>query len=95
MAKVKLGSREFYNVDREEIDARACGVTDADCATLAARMKSGEIRRLKILVLVRFLSVLFPFSSIFRIAISDIESFYRATIASAPTAPGRSLTRCK
>jgi hypothetical protein len=94
MAKVKLGSQEF-DVDSEVIDARGCGVTDADCAALAARMKSGEIRRLKILNLVRFLSVLFPFSSIFRIATSDIESFYRAAIASAPTAPGRSLTRCK
>jgi hypothetical protein len=56
MAKVKLGSKEF-DVDSEEINATCCGVTDADCVALAARMKSGEMRRLKILYLVR----LFPF----------------------------------
>jgi hypothetical protein len=94
MAKVKLGSREF-DIDSELIYAHNCEVTDADCAALAARLKSGEIRRVKKLWLVRFLSVLFPFSSIFRISTSDIESFYRATIPSATTAPGRSLTRCK
>ncbi len=94
MAKVKLDSQEF-DVDSEEIVASYCGVTDADCAAFAALMKSGEIRRLKKLWLVRFVSVLFPFSSIFRISTSDIESSYRAAIASATTAPGRSLTRCK
>ena len=52
MAKVKLGTREF-DVDSEGIDARNCGVSDADCAELAARMKTGEISRVNILNLVR------------------------------------------
>ena len=60
MAKVKLGRREF-DVDSEEIDAIGCGVTDADCVALAARMKSGEMRRLKKLELVRLFSALFQF----------------------------------
>ena len=60
MAKVKLGSMKF-DVDSEEIDAINCGVTDADCVALAARMKSGEMRRLKILILVRSFSALFQF----------------------------------
>jgi hypothetical protein len=42
MAKVKLGSEEF-DVDSEDIDARECGVTAADCVALAAYMKSGEM----------------------------------------------------
>ncbi len=94
MAKVRLGRKEF-DVDSEEIIAWGCGVTDADCVALAARMKSGDIRRVDTLQLVRFLSVLFPFSSIFRILTSDIELFYSNSISSATTAPGRSLTRCK
>jgi hypothetical protein len=57
MAKVKLGSEEF-DVDSELIDAQLSGVTEADCAALAARMKSGEMR-LKKLSLVRLFSVLF------------------------------------
>ena len=60
MSKVKLGSKEF-DVDCEEIDARNCGVSDADCIALAARMKTGEISRVKRLYLVRFFSVLFLF----------------------------------
>ena len=60
MAKVKLGSNEF-DVDSEEIDAIGCGVTDADCVALAMRMKSGEMRRLKKLELVRLFSALFQF----------------------------------
>ncbi len=60
MAKVKLG-REEFDVDSEEINANFCGVTDADCVALAARMKSGEMRRLKILRLVRLFSLLFQF----------------------------------
>jgi hypothetical protein len=60
MAKVKLGSKEF-DVDSEEIDANCCHVTAADCVALAARMKSGEIRRLKRLELVILFSVLFVF----------------------------------
>ncbi len=51
-AKVKLGRKEF-DVDCEEFDARSCGVTDADCVALAASMKSGKMRRLKSLYLVR------------------------------------------
>ena len=60
MAKVKLGSKEF-DVDSEEINAVNCGVTAAECVALAARMKSGEMRRLKRLHLVRLLSVIFQF----------------------------------
>ena len=60
MSKVKLGRYEF-DVDCEEIDARNCGVSDADCIALAARMKTGEISRVKSLQLVRFFSVLFLF----------------------------------
>ena len=51
MAKVKLGSKEF-DVDSEVIDASGCGVSDADCAAFAARMKTGEISRVKTLNLV-------------------------------------------
>jgi hypothetical protein len=56
MAKVKLGRKEF-EVDSEEIDASFCGVTDADCVSLSARMKSGEIRSVKRLIFVRLLPV--------------------------------------
>jgi hypothetical protein len=52
MAKVKLGTKEF-DVGSEVIDARNCGVSAADCIELAARMKTGEISRLKRLYLVR------------------------------------------
>ncbi len=52
MAKVKLGSKEF-DVDSENIDAENCGVSHADCAEFAARMKTGEISRVKKLDLVR------------------------------------------
>ena len=55
MAKVKLGSKEF-DVDSEVINACNCGVTDADCVALAACMKSGEMRSLKRLFLVRLFS---------------------------------------
>ena len=57
MAKVKLGSKEF-DVDSKEILIHdSCGITAADCVALAARMKSGEMRRLKKLYLVRLFSV--------------------------------------
>ncbi len=56
MAKVKLGRNEF-DVDSQEILASSCDVTYADCVALAARMKSGEMRRLKRLYLVRLFSV--------------------------------------
>ena len=49
---VKLGTMEFH-VGSEVIEARSCGVSDADCAELAARMKTGEISRVKTLYLVR------------------------------------------
>ena len=52
MAKVKLGTKEF-DVGSKEIDAECCGVSAADCAELAARMKTGEISRVKKLHLVR------------------------------------------
>jgi hypothetical protein len=55
MARVKLG-RKGFDVDSEEANASSCGVTDADCVALAARMKSGEIRSLKGLFLVRLFS---------------------------------------
>jgi hypothetical protein len=51
MAKVKLGWAEF-DVDSEEIVANGCGVSAANVALLATRMKSGEISRLKTLYLV-------------------------------------------
>ena len=52
MAKVKLGTKEF-DVGSEVIDARNCGVSEADCIELAARMKTGEISGMKKLNLVR------------------------------------------
>ena len=52
MAKVKLGTKEF-DVSSEEIAATSSGVSDADCIELAARMKTGEISRVKKLSLVR------------------------------------------
>ena len=52
MAKVKLGTKEF-DVGSESIDAMLAGVSDADCIELAARMKTGEISRVKTLILVR------------------------------------------
>ena len=60
MSKVKLGSKEF-DVDCEVISASVCGVSDYDCIELSARMKTGEISRVKKLNLVRFFSVLFLF----------------------------------
>ncbi len=51
MAKVKLGCKEF-DFDSKDIDASNCGVTDADCASLAAFMNSGDISRLETLNLV-------------------------------------------
>ena len=51
--KVKLGRKEF-DVDSEEINASYCGVSVADCVAFAARMKTGEISRVKKLLLVSF-----------------------------------------
>jgi len=64
MATVKLG-RKTFDVTSEEINAYYCGVTDADCSALAARMKTGEISRVKTLWLVRYFSVLFMLCFIF------------------------------
>jgi hypothetical protein len=54
MPKVKLGRKEF-NVDSEEIDAQYCRVSAADCVAFSARMRTGEISRVKTLNLVRFI----------------------------------------
>jgi hypothetical protein len=51
MSKIKLGIKSF-SIDSEEIDASLCGVTDAECVALGARMALGEFKRLKILKLV-------------------------------------------
>ena len=64
MATVKLGSKTF-DVTSEVINANGCGVTAADCSALAARMKTGEISRVKTLNLVRYFSVLFLLCFIF------------------------------
>ncbi len=53
MPTVKLG-REEFDVDSEEIDASHCGVSAADCVAFAARMRTGEISRVKNLNLVSF-----------------------------------------
>ena len=53
--------REEFEVDSEEIYAVNCGVTVADCVALAMRIKSGEMRRLKKLDLVRLFSAFFQF----------------------------------
>ena len=74
MAKVKLGSREF-DVDSEEIVANYSGVTVADLVALAAAMKSGKMRRLKKLDLVRLFPVLFVFCFISSICTSHPRYF--------------------
>ena len=81
MAKVKLGRKEF-DVDSEKIHACWCGVTAADCVALAARMKSGEMRRLKILYIVRLFSVSLNFSHLHL----SSALFHSTTITSATTA---------
>ena len=53
MPTVKLGRKEF-DVDSEEIDAYDCDVSAADCVAFAARMRTGEISRVKKLNLVSF-----------------------------------------
>ncbi len=58
MANVKLGSKEF-DVNAEKIDASRCDVSAADLALFAARVKTGEISRLRKLSLVIFFSILF------------------------------------
>jgi hypothetical protein len=56
MPTVKLGWKEF-DVKCDEIIVYNCGVTDADCVAFAARMKTGEISRVKTLIIVRFVFV--------------------------------------
>ena len=56
--KVKLGWKEF-DVNSEKIDANRCGVPAADLALFAARVKTGEICRVKILHLVIFFPIPF------------------------------------
>ncbi len=92
MAKVKLGSDEF-DVDSELIDAHLSGVTEADCAALAAHMKSGEMRRLKKLSLVRLFSVLYSVLVNFPHLHLSSALFHRATTTSATTARAPSPTR--
>jgi hypothetical protein len=59
MATIVLGRSEEFDVNCDEIQAVCCGVTAADCAALAARIKSGEISRVKTLNLVRFILLCF------------------------------------
>ena len=56
MAKVKLGSKEF-DADCEAISATNCGVSDADCVVLGARMSGGDFKRLTTVELVRVFAV--------------------------------------
>ncbi len=79
MASVKLG-RKTFDVNSEVITAAADRVTAADCAALAARMKTGEISRVKTLALVRFFSVFHFLNS------TEPQFFCRATITSEQTA---------
>ncbi len=60
MAKVKLGSKKF-DVDCKEIWAGSCGVSDAECVELGARMKGGEFQRVKTVFLVSFFPHFFIF----------------------------------
>ena len=71
MPKIKLGSGEF-DVDCEEINAGRLGVSAADCSALAARMRTGEISRVKELYLVRFFSVLFLFCFLAAFPVSSL-----------------------
>jgi hypothetical protein len=77
MAKFWLGRKEF-DVDREEIIAQSCGVSYADCAALAARMKAGEISKVKTLNLVRFFFE-FCFFSIFFHFVGAQSYFFAST----------------
>ncbi len=57
MANVKLGRKEFH-VDSEIFDASRCDVPAVDLALFAARVKTGEISRVKTLSLVIFFPIL-------------------------------------
>ena len=85
MPKVKLGRTEF-DIDSEVIHASACGVTAADCVAFAARMKTGEIRRVKRLLLVRFV--------VLNTASESQHEFCRATTKPAPRERRRLLPLC-
>jgi hypothetical protein len=54
MLQVKLGSHQF-DEDSEEMFAGWSNVSAADCVAMCARMKAGECKRLKSLMIVRFL----------------------------------------
>jgi hypothetical protein len=56
MVKVRFGWKEF-DVNSERIDAGGGGIADVACAVFVVRMNSGEISRLKTLILVRFVSL--------------------------------------
>ncbi len=71
MPKVKLGRVAEFDVNSEKINAMDCGVSDADCVAFAARMKTGEISRVKTLLLVRFVFLL----------VNSRLSFHRCTSA--------------
>ncbi len=90
---MKLGNKQF-DVDCESISACYCGVTAADCAALAARMKSGEMRRLKDLFLVRLFSVLFSFCYNFPHLDLSFALFHSTAITLARTARGPLQMRC-
>jgi hypothetical protein len=64
MLKVKLGKKEF-DVNSEVLNASFCGISDADCVAFAARMKMGEISRVKTLYLVRFVFCTSEFPCVF------------------------------
>ena len=83
MPTVKLGWNEF-DVDSEEIDASGCRVSDADCVAFAARMRTGEISRVKRLNLV---SVWLCFSAEFAFAFSS--ACVRANMSFAVLQPSR------
>ncbi len=53
--------RMKFDVDSEEIGVVGRGITGTECDALVALMKSGEMRRLKRLYLVRLFSELFQF----------------------------------
>ena len=74
MAKVNFFSKEF-DVDSEEMNANNCGAAASDYAAFAARMKSGEIRRLKTLLLVSLFSMSFVCHYVSKIFTSDPHHF--------------------
>ncbi len=72
IARVKLGWKEF-DVDSKEIYAGDCDVLAADLALFAARVKRGEISRVKTLNLVIYFVVLFLLHNSFRLACAALH----------------------